>query len=657
MKKLSVIIVNYNVEHFLEQCLTSVYQALANLEAEVFVVDNNSVDGSLTMIQRKFPQVHLIANKDNVGFAKANNQAIKLAQGEYVLLLNPDTVVENDTFDKIIQFMENTADAGALGVKMVNGKGEFLPESKRGLPLPSVAFYKIFGLSKFFPKSKKFGSYHLTYLDNNQIHSVEILSGAFMLIRKKVLDQIGLLDEDYFMYGEDIDLSYRIIKNGYKNYYYPETRIIHYKGESTKKTSINYVFVFYRAMQIFAKKHFSQKNAVFLNWLINMAIYLRASLAILKRLVLALFLPILDFIALYAGMFAITQYWEYAVLAERGSSFPVAFFQWVLPLYTLIWILGVAAYKGYHKPIRLSKTNKGFIAGTITILLIYALLPETFRFSRAVVVIGAMWSVIAMNSLRYVLHRLKVPGYALKGAENRRIVVVGKGQEAARVLRLVQLTNPEIEFLRIVSTDSATEESSDLTIGELYQLKEIVAVYKIKELIFCAQNLSPEEIIDLMEHLRNDQVEYKIVPAESNAIIGSNSIATADDIFMVHLNSINLPKNRRKKRIFDILTSCCLILFCPLNIWAVKSKRKYINALIEVLKGEKSWVGYHSLSNSNLQKLPVIPAGILPCTNALGINNMSEDIIAKANQVYANDYKFSTDLKILIKGHRGIGRG
>ena len=219
--KLSIVIVNYNVEHFLEQCLHSVYTALEGIDGEVWVVDNNSVDGSLTMLERKFPQAKLIANKENVGFARANNQAIRQSQGEYVLLLNPDTLVEPDTFSKCIDFMDNTPDAGGLGVKMLNGNGEFLPESKRGLPVPSVAFYKIFGLSKLFPKSKKFGAYHLTYLSPDEIHSVDVLSGAFMLMRKSVLDKVGLLDEDYFMYGEDIDLSYRITQGGYKNYYFP----------------------------------------------------------------------------------------------------------------------------------------------------------------------------------------------------------------------------------------------------------------------------------------------------------------------------------------------------------------------------------------------------------------------------------------------------
>ena len=239
MVDLTVVIVNYNVSYFLEQCLHSVLKAAERIDCEIFVVDNNSVDGSVALVRQKFPEVKLIVNKDNVGFSRANNQAIRESNGRYVLLLNPDTLVEEDTFSKTVGFMDEHPNAGGLGVKMIDGKGRFLPESKRGLPTPSVAFYKIFGLSALFPKSKIFGKYHLGFLSKEETHSVEVLSGAFMLMRKSALDKVGLLDEDFFMYGEDIDLSYRIILGGYKNYYYHNARIIHYKGESTKKSSVN----------------------------------------------------------------------------------------------------------------------------------------------------------------------------------------------------------------------------------------------------------------------------------------------------------------------------------------------------------------------------------------------------------------------------------
>ena len=339
--KIAVIIVNYNVEFFLEQCLNSVQKALENVSGQVFVIDNNSIDGSVEMVERKFPQFNLIANKDNKGFSKANNQGILLADAEYILLLNPDTVVEEDTFSKVIEYMDAHPKTGGLGVRMLDGKGQFLPESKRGLPSPAVAFYKIFGLSKLFPKSKKFGQYHAGHLSEFETNEIDILSGAFMLMRKEAIDKVGLLDEAFFMYGEDIDLSYRIQKGGYNNVYFPETRIIHYKGESTKKSSVNYVFVFYKAMIIFAKKHFSQKNAKLFSFFIHLAIYFRAFLAISARFIKQSFLPIVDFCFILFGFNILSNQWK-----VEQISFPETITHIAFPAYALIWILSILFHGG-----------------------------------------------------------------------------------------------------------------------------------------------------------------------------------------------------------------------------------------------------------------------------------------------------------------------
>ncbi|MEL6393096.1 MAG: glycosyltransferase family 2 protein, partial [Bacteroidota bacterium] len=254
--ELSVVIVNYNVRYFLEQALGSVERAIAGIEAEVFVVDNHSSDDSVEVIKRDYPWVRLIARTDNPGFSIANNQAIRESTGRYVLLLNPDTVVCEDTFRHCLSFMDTHPNAGGLGVRMIDGSGRFLPESKRGLPTPWVAFCKAFGLSRIFPKSKRYNHYHLGYLSEEETHQIEILSGAFMFMRREALDQVGLLDEQFFMYGEDIDLSYRLILGGWENWYSSSTSIIHYKGESTKRGSLNYVRTFYQAMILFARKHF-----------------------------------------------------------------------------------------------------------------------------------------------------------------------------------------------------------------------------------------------------------------------------------------------------------------------------------------------------------------------------------------------------------------
>ena len=253
---LSVIIVNYNVKRLLKECLQSIRIASESIESEVWVVDNNSSDGSVKMIQEEFPEVKLIANKNNPGFSVANNQAIKQANGEHILLLNPDTLVPKDTFNNCLKFMNKNPNCGALGVYMHDKSGVFLPESKRGLPTPWVSFCKISGLNKLFPSSSHFNGYHLGYLQNNENHVVDILAGAFMWIRKSTLEKVGLLDEKFFMYGEDIDLSYRIQKAGFENWYLGTLKILHYKGESTNKNSYVYLQRFYGSMRIFTKKHF-----------------------------------------------------------------------------------------------------------------------------------------------------------------------------------------------------------------------------------------------------------------------------------------------------------------------------------------------------------------------------------------------------------------
>ena len=260
--KLSIVIVNYNVRYYLEQCLLSVEKALTGVGGEVFVVDNNSSDESMSYLRGKFPWVRYIQNEENVGFSRANNQALREARGEYVLLLNPDTFVGERTLRECIDFMDKNPQAGMCGVGMLRVDGSFAPVSRRGVPTPFVAFCKMSGLGSLFPKSRLFGRYYMQYLNKQSINPIEIVSGAFMFIRKEALDKVGLLDESFFMYGEDIDLSYRVLKAGYQNYYIP-TQILHYKGESTKKDSLKYVNAFHKAMVIFFKKHFTHYSTIY----------------------------------------------------------------------------------------------------------------------------------------------------------------------------------------------------------------------------------------------------------------------------------------------------------------------------------------------------------------------------------------------------------
>ena len=268
---LSVVIVNYNVKYYLEQCLESVRRASQGLQVEVFVVDNLSTDGSVPYLRERFPEVTFIENDENVGFARANNQAIRQSRGEYVLLLNPDTILCEDTLRRFVDFMDAHPEAGAAGAYMLHADGTFAPESRRGLPTPFVAFCKMSGLTRLFPKSRLFGRYYMGYLDVNEANRIEAISGACMMLRREALDRVGLLDEDFFMYGEDIDLSYRILQGGYYNYFLP-VRMLHYKGESTVKNSYRYVYTFYQAMRLFFRKHYSHYSWV-ISLPINLAIW------------------------------------------------------------------------------------------------------------------------------------------------------------------------------------------------------------------------------------------------------------------------------------------------------------------------------------------------------------------------------------------------
>ncbi|HOK97806.1 MAG TPA: glycosyltransferase [Bacteroidales bacterium] len=654
--KLSVIIVNYNVKYFLEQCLYSVQRAIKDIAAEVLVVDNHSVDGSCAMVREKFPWVHLIANQENVGFSRANNQAIRIARGEYVLLLNPDTVVQEDTFVKCIEFMDAHPEGGALGVKMIDGKGHFLPESKRALPTPWVAFYKIFGLSRLFPKSRTFGRYHLTYLNPDQIHEVEILSGAFMFIRRKVLDEIGLLDETFFMYGEDIDLSYRIIQAGYKNYYFPHTSIIHYKGESTKKGSLNYVLVFYQAMIIFAQKHFAHDASYrYLTFFIRLAIYLRALLSLLKRIFMALFLPVMDILIIFAGYLFLKPLSE-SIKFEEGIHYPDFYLTLIVPSYILIWFLSMLFAGVYDRPYRLDKVVKGIGMGTIIILAIYALLPEGLRYSRMLIVSGALWSLLSLTLFRYLLHISRIKSFQLFNAKRKKVIIVGSKEEYERIRYLLIQTSVNVDIVGFVSNVACGNRDE---LGTIDQISDIVQIYSIDEIIFSGKDMSAQQIIHHMLHLKPSGLEYKIAPPEGMSVIGSNSINTAGDLYLVNINTIHMPTYRRLKRLFDMLTSSLLLLAYPFIFLFYRNKIQLLKNILNVLIGRRTWVGYWGLqtpSNDSIDQLPPLRKGILTPVDGIKKNDLSDDMKSKLNIFYAKDYKFANDFNILRKGLLYIDR-
>ena len=641
--KLSIIIVNYNVRYFLEQALLSVRKGIApvspptpeggamtsaapplgaggaggGLLADIWVVDNNSVDDSVRMVQEKFPEVHLIANRDNVGFSTANNQAIRQSSGEYVLLLNPDTVVEEDTFEKCVAFMDAHPDAGALGVRMIDGSGKFLPESKRGFPSPWVAFCRTFGLSTFFPKSKLFNQYHLGYLDEHEVHPVDVLSGAFMLLRRSALDKAGLLDEAFFMYGEDIDLSYRIKLAGYQNYYFPDTTILHYKGESTKKGSLNYVRAFYQAMIIFAQKHFTGRKARLFVAMLRAAIYLRALLALLSSGWKKLSLPLLDGVLIYIGLHFLKNFW--------------AVYHFHDPEYYnhLIVYLNFSMYTA-----------------------IYGFLDAEYRNSRALILLGTAWAVFSTAALRLLLHFWRHGNLHVGRTRQSNLIIVGGEAECDRVRQLLYQAGATVNYIGKVSPQEMADARTFL--GTLRQLGEVVQIYKANEIIFCSKDVPIQDIMRWMAQL-GPVIEYKIAPEESLSIIGSHSKNEPGELYTIDIRfAITDPVNRRHKRLLDFLLAIALLLTLPLNMLWMRQPAGFVANVLKVLAGRKTWVGYHRATVREIALPPLAPGVLSPLTG-LQLDKLNAETIERLNLLYAKDYSIEKDLDLIWNGYRDLG--
>lgn len=649
--QLSVIIVNYNVRYFLEQALRSVRKATTKLAVEVFVVDNNSVDDSVQMVEETFPEVILIANKDNVGFSKANNQAIRLAKGRYVLLLNPDTVVEEDTFEKCVAFMDEHSDAGGLGVKMIDGSGKFLPESKRGFPKPFVAFTKTFGLSKLFPKSPIFNRYHLGFLDKDQTHEVDVLSGAYMLMRKSVLDEIGLLDETFFMYGEDIDLSYRIQLGGYKNYYLADTTIIHYKGESTKKGSLNYVKVFYNAMIIFAKKHFRGQKARLFVLMLQGAIYFRAFLTLVTNFFKNSALILLEAGIIFLGLLFIKDFWA-TYHFNDPNYYNTNFIYFNAPLYTFFWIAGIYFTGAYQKTGQLRRLVRGIFLGTLILAAVYGFLEMEYRSSRAIILLGSLWTFLSTLIIRTTLHFLKFKNFQLGRDQIINLVIVGEQAESERVLKLLHQAQIFKNFIGTVSPNDFP--SSNKYLSKLSQLDEVVHIYKANEIIFCSKNISSQEIMHWMT-LLGPEIDYKIVPEDSWSIIGSSSKNTQGELYTIEVQfNIADPLVVRNKRWLDILFALWLMISWPIQALFIKNTFGILSNAWQVLIGRKSWVSYGKSNQPNLN-LPKLKPGVLSPLDGLKISDLDAATIDRINLFYAKDYQYNKDLEIIWRGFRKLG--
>ncbi|MEO0095211.1 MAG: glycosyltransferase [candidate division WOR-3 bacterium] len=675
--QISIIIVNYNVKHFLEQCLMAIEKARHNLNIEIIVVDNASVDGSQAMVKKKFPNVLLIENNKNWGFAKANNQALKIARGKYILILNPDTLIQEDTLLTLKNFLDEHNDVSAVGCKLINPDGSFQIASRRSIPTPWVAFTKIVGLSRIFPKSKIFGRYNLTNISPDIESEVDVLSGSLMLVRNDTLKKVGYFDEDYFMYGEDIDLCYKIKKAGGKIYYTPKTKAIHYKGESTKKGEFSYITNFYSSMLIFIDKHFKNHYSLLIKLILKTGIYLRACIAFLTSFFKNIASPLFDFLLIILSIFIAIKIWL--------PHYALTRFRIIYPVYTFIWFFsiylsGAYHYKGkYHiKPI-IGGALVGFLLNST-----FTYFFKQFAYSRVVILIAFILITLILGIWRLVYrwigpHAIKHPLSKL-----RRTIIVGAGKEGLRILKKLR-ARPDIpyEICGFVDFDEKNigkEIDGAEVLSTIENIKEVIKIQKIDDVIFSSDRLSNKQILETISYASGTGVNFRIVPHELEYIIAKSSVDEIDSLPLLDFVSSYDPIDLMVKRVSDIIISfIVLVLSSPLfliNLFIgakIKKKKIYIEegriddiyifengipflkilpSYFSVLKGTLSLVGAEIIEVEKTKEKPVYKPGL---TGFVQIKSREKNKrLGPQERDYYNLYYLKnrsliTDLQILIR--------
>ena len=623
--KLSVIVVSYNVKGYLSLCLDAALAAMSRLgegESELLVFDNASNDGSADWVSSNYPEVQLLRSNENLGFSAGNNAAIRRSRGDWVLLLNPDTVVPEDTFEKVLSHAESDPQIGAIGVPMFDGAGRWLPESKRGMPTPWASFCRMSGLWRLAPSSRTWNGYYFGHVAPDETAAVEVLSGAFMWMRRAALDQVGLLDEDFFMYGEDIDMSIRILNGGWVNHYLSSAPIVHFKGESTKKGSLSYVRVFHGAMRIFSEKHFAGGQAVAMRWMIRLGIQLRAITAFVHGRILRHALSVVDAFSVGLigwGMVRLHAMWS-GLDHPMGPSAMVGLLALVAS-WLAGWWFGMR-----DRPFVRVRTLVGSVAGAVLFLLLYALLPESMRVSRLSVGITAVWMVCVPWMVRLALVSIRPARFRWRSSRPR-VGLMSRQEREVAMQNWVQGA-----FGSVLDMKTLAMKQSDWREG------------RGCEVALCDAGLGGQVVLDAIRRAGVFGIDLRVVPARQWAALGGHRRESAPDALLSWgADGLGRLERRRTKRRVDVAWSLLILLLGPGRGAAGRQMTRRTSW--DVLSGRKTWIGFHG-GWEGAERLPELSGPVFSVGTG---QRMSDPEEAKRLDLrYAFDFGWMREVELLM---------
>lgn len=577
---ISVIIVNYKVKEYVANLLESVRKAAGDLHLEIFVVDNHSNDGSVAYLREKFPDIHLIANEENLGFGKANNQAIRKAKGKYTLIINPDTLVSEDTLTVMKQHMDAHPDCGAAGCKILNPDGSFAPESRRSVPGIWSAACKVFGLNYIFPKSKVFGQYYLSWLDEDTPSDVPVLSGSFMFWRTSLLKELDGFDERFFMYGEDIDLCYRVQETDYHIEYVPETSIIHYKGESTQTEDLRYIRLFNKALYQFFEKQYSSRYSILFRILIFIAVKLKTLFSFVSTKVKQSGMVLSDLLILNLSLIL-------AFGMRFGFQSEVIFapenlgFLWINLLLSVLYLFTAGLAGVFKDKESLSSHLKAIIFAYSAVVLITYFARE-LAFSRFILGFGFLFGVVGTMAFRLIRANIGRPASLSGRLRNSRVIIVADKEVGEELTaRIHSRPDWKYEVIGLILPDEDSDGKGIM--GTLSQLSDLALAYRADEVFFALRSVTYKTMLNQIASLQGKGISFKLIPDSMDFILGKSKVEYLEAIPLVEVDmSINKPVNRFLKRSLDITLSLPLflvglVLTLPSIVWS-RSKRASIGS-------------------------------------------------------------------------------